>query len=292
MSFQLQNITLWSQRDITAPAGLPQWWGYLSTVDNVATVSAAGYFNLDPTLEIEFTTFHIGDLFYCVCTDGIVELQITALTPNITTVAFSIAAGSVTTASIANLAVTAAKIANGTITTTQISPTAAITGSQLAVGAGILGTQLTNNTITATQLALSVPQVISVPISSANFKTAFTAGIACIPAAGPNTLIVVNSVTYSFNFLTASYTLGGAVGLQYSTAAPVNAAGFAASSTVAAATVNGLAAAGYITEPGSLAIASAAQVVNQGVWLTVATQNFATGAGSVVANISYQVVTV
>jgi hypothetical protein len=192
---------------------------------------------------------------------------------------------------ISNLAVTAGKIANATITTAQISATAGIVGTQLA-NATITANQIANNTITGTQLATSVPQVIRVPITSANFKTAWTAGLAMIPSAGANTIIIIDDVTYSFNFLTAAYTLGGAIGLQYSTAAPVHAGGIAASGTVAAVDVTGLVAAGYESAAGLLAINGAAGLVNAGVWLTVATQDFATGAGTVVANIQYHVITI
>jgi hypothetical protein len=329
MTFKASNLVLQSVPPNPPVYGLPQFWGYYTT-DNQATVSENYYFNYSGTLPGGNGQFYLGDQIYCVCSDGNIELQVATIgTPNgssVTTVAppADIALGSITTAmlganivtaaKIANNTITATQIANGAITTTQInasagivgtqlSATAAIAGtqlaaaaniagSQLAANAGIVGTQLAANTLTATELALSVPQVIRVPITSANFKTAFTAGLAMIPAAGAGTIIIVNSVTYTFNFLTAAYTGGGAIGLQYSTAAPVNAAGFAASATVAAADVTGLSAAGYETADGAMAIASAAQAVNQGVWFTVASANFATGSGTVVANISYQVITV
>lgn len=312
---------------------VPQQWLYNGSSDTIATIMTSGYFNVfaNWTQTLEYNNgqyFRIGDSIYIVATDGNAFIQVTAVSPTITTgslppgplsvtnadvaanagIAFSKlaalpstdilvgSAGNVATAvamsgdatmsntgalTVGAGAITATKIATGTITTTQISGTAGITGAQLA-----------NNTITATQLATSVPQVIRVPITSANFKTAFTTGLAMIAAAGANTIIVIDSVTYTFNFLTASYTAGGAIGLQYSSAAPTSANGFAASATVAATDVTGLSAAGYETAAGALAIASAAQCVNVGVWFTVATANFATGAGTVVANIQYHVVSV
>ena len=65
----------------------------------------------------------------------------------------NIAAGAVVTAAIGALQVTAAKIANGTITTTQISASAAITGSQLASNAGIVAGQLDPTTVLDFQFA-------------------------------------------------------------------------------------------------------------------------------------------
>lgn len=305
--------------NITAQTAVPQYWLYNSGSDTSATVLTNGYFdyfaNWQNTLQYnDGQYFRSGDAIYCVCEDINVTIYVSSVANGLVeTIALPVGPLSVTTGDIVNQAVTAAKIANntitatqianGTITTTQISNTAAIIGTQLAASAailgsqlsataGIVGTQLANNTLSATQLATSVPQNISVPITSANFKTAFTAGLACIAAPGAGLAIVVDSVTYSFNYLTAAYTAGGAIGLQYSTAAPVNANGFAACATVAAATVTGLSAAGYITEAGSLAIATAAQFVNQGLWFTVATQNFASGSGTVTANIMYRVITV
>lgn len=325
MAFNAANLTRVSPiNTLTGPAV----YQYSTTADNIATVGGATYFTpfANSTLQTFLPfTFNVNDVINCTCSDGSIDLEVTSVTPIATaqqTVTIVVGPNSVNTAAIQNLAVTAGKIAANTITaaqiaagtitatqiaaatitTTQISAAAAITGAQLAAAAGIVGTQLANNTLTDTQitaqgitaasLALSVPQVIRVPITTANFKTAFTAGLACIAAAGANTIIIIDSVTYTINFLTAQYTAGGVVGLQYSTAAPVNAGGVAASATIAAATVTGVAANSAVTTTGALAINTLAAVSNMGVWLTVATQNFATGAGTVVANIHYHVITV
>ena len=299
MAFNANNLTLWSIPSTSRLFGLPQWWGYLTT-DTMATVEANYYFNLGNGLKIPVggnSTWFVGDLIYCVCSDGVVQLQIASLAIDgslvITSAAVTdIPSGSITTAMLANLAVTAAKIAANTITTSQISGTAGILGSQLSSTAGIAGSQLANNTITTNQLALSVPQVLRVPITSAAFKTAFTAGLPILPAPGAGLAIIVEGVTYSVNFSTAQYTAGGAVSMQYSAAAPVNANGIAADVTLPAATVNGVTANSIVKILGALAINTQAAVVNMPVWLTVATANFATGAGSIVANIRYHVVTV
>jgi hypothetical protein len=286
MTFKPVNLVLQSVPPNPPNFGLPQFWAYLTT-DDAAVVMADDYFNYNGTLPGNNLQFFVGDQVYCVCGDGVVTIQIAGVgTPggsHVTTdfTPPDIAPGSITHAMLGSKIVEAGNIADATITTTQISATAGIVGTQLAAG-----------TLTATELSVSVPQVIRVPITSANFKSAYTAGLAMIPAAGANTIIVVNSVTYTFGFLTAAYTAGGAIGLQYSTAAPVHAAGFAASATVAAADVTGLVATGHETALGAMAIASDANVVNKGVWFTVASADFATGSGPVVANISYQVITV
>lgn len=123
MSFNPGNLVQWNVSPQPPHFGLPQWWGYLTT-DTIATVSAADYFDLNPGNPIgRNTTWFIGDLLYCVCSDGVVELQISAITPHVTTTASSaqIPAGSIVTAMIANGAVTTVKIADANVTLAKLS---------------------------------------------------------------------------------------------------------------------------------------------------------------------------
>lgn len=133
MSFLPINLTLWSAPPLpVASLQIPQWWGYFSSTDSIATVSASGYFNIDPGALLQSTTFRVGDLIYCSCSDGIVQLEVTALIPNITTIAFAVAAGSVNTAAIQNGAVTTPKLADGAVTNLKVDAAAAIAFSKLA----------------------------------------------------------------------------------------------------------------------------------------------------------------
>lgn len=102
MAFKAGNLAQWNAVNTPPRRNLPQWWGYYTT-DTIATVEAADYFNLNtnpPTVIGRNTTWNIGDQIYCVCTDGVVELQITAISPNVTTSAgnANIPAGSITAA--------------------------------------------------------------------------------------------------------------------------------------------------------------------------------------------------
>lgn len=267
---------------------LPALWGYTTTTDTIATVSASQYFNQFANFNQGLTSsavntppLGVGDTINCVCSNGNTVLLVTSVVNGIVTAVSTIDPGSVNTAAIVNGAVTAAKIAAGTITTTQISASAGILGSQLATG-----------TITSLELAASIPQVAYGTITSANFKTAYTAGLSLIPAYAPGTIIVPVYCTFTFNYLTAAYTAGGAIGLQWSTSAPVNAGGIAASATVAAANVTGLSAQGFQSVAGAMAINGASGLVDAGLWLTVATQNFASGSGTVDYNLMYYVILV
>ena len=98
MTFKAGNLVQWNVSPTPPQRGLPQWWGYFTT-DNIATVEAADYFNLHSGMVIgRNTTWYIGDQLYCVCSDGVVILQIAAITPNVTTTAgnANIPAGSIT----------------------------------------------------------------------------------------------------------------------------------------------------------------------------------------------------
>ncbi len=222
MAFQPINLTLWSAPQApNNPRLLPQWWGYLTTDDTMATVKAAGYFNIGPNALLQNTTFRIGDFIYCVCTDGVTQIQITELLPNITTALFS-----------------AAALQSATVT--GISPlTLSSVGAQLVV------------------------------------------------APGAGNLIIPVALNFNYIFATAQYTAGGAIGVQYGSTAA--AGGQAASSTLAAATLNGYTA----NELFSLvpeASGPTSGSINEPLYLTAATANFATGAGTITAYVNYFVV--
>lgn len=322
MAFLPVNLTLWSNaQNPNTPRNLPQWWGYLTTVDNVATVSTNGYFNIDPNTLLQNTTFRIGDLLYCICSDSTVELEITALTPNITTVtnAINVGPNSVNTAAIQNLAVTAAKIALGAITTAQINAAAGILGTQLANGtltttqlnaaAGILGTQLANNTITATQiaantitasqivangitgaaLALNTIQYTQVAMTAAQWNAMSVTPFQILAAPGAGLIYQVDNVWYDMTFVTAQYANGGVVNLQYGNTA--TGAGISVTADTAAATITGLAASS-IVRPGLSAVAMAdANTVNAGLFMSNKTAPFITGDGTWKINVAYRIIT-
>ena len=129
----------------------------------------------------------------------------------------------------------------------------------------------------------------SLLVTSAQFETIYTAGIQVVPSGGAHTIVVPTFVGVEYDYSTAQYTAGGAVSLQWSTAAPVNAAGTNATSTVAAATINGYTASEYFTIAPATSVTTALSV-NMGLWLVSATQNFATGSGSFTLNVNYRVI--
>lgn len=154
MSFQPVNIVLFSVAPLPLqPKTLPQWWGYLTT-DAIATVSASGYFNADPDAYLQNTSLHIGDEVYCVCSDGVVTLQVTALSPNVTTSAVTVTANSVNTAAIQNGAVTTAKIADANVTTAKIAD-ANVTTAKIA-DANVTTAKIADANVTLAKLAAGI----------------------------------------------------------------------------------------------------------------------------------------
>lgn len=70
MPFVLQN---WSQDSTSANIYAPVSHNYISTTDSIATVSGANYF---ATVAIACS---VGDYIYAVCTDGVAQLQVSAV---------------------------------------------------------------------------------------------------------------------------------------------------------------------------------------------------------------------
>lgn len=234
MAFNPGNLVLWSATRVpAAPFLLPQWWGYL-TSDNMATVSASGYFNVDPTLLIDFTSFRLNDLIYCACSDGAVQLQINALLPNITTISpnSDIAPGSITTSLLANGAVTGAKMAalpSGDIlvgSAGNVATAVAMSGDVAIVASGattiqpnaITTAKILNANVTLAKLSATVaPQ--SIIVFSSQYTTVGGAAAEAITVAGalatdlayvqmvnqgPNTVSVVKAVMTA-NTLTVTF---------------------------------------------------------------------------------------
>ena len=126
-------------------------------------------------------------------------------------------------------------------------------------------------------------------LTAAQIKTLYTAGISIVPTAGPHTWIIPEKLVVEYDFGTTQYNAGGAFGLTYSTAAPVNGAGTAASATEAAATINGFAANNGFTLAGA-STGTMASMINMGIWVTSQTQNFATGDGTMFLTLDYRIV--
>jgi hypothetical protein len=200
MAFNANHLVRWSANPVPPKLGLPQWWGYSTTVDTIATVSAASYFNLNYGLVIGGnSTWYVGDLVYCVCSNGVVQLEITAVYPNQVT----------------------------TVVNNAAIPAGSITGAEIAA-----------NTVTSANVATNLIQYLAVVgLTAVQIEGMYAAPILIMPAPPAGSMIVINDATINLTGATAAFAGGGVIALQYGNA--VHGAGSGAGTGVAAATWNG-----------------------------------------------------
>lgn len=135
-----------------------------------------------------------------------------------------------------------------------------------------------------------VPQgVVStqVVVTSAQILGMYATPVLIIPAPKATQLIIVGRITGTLVFNSAQYAAGGALGLEWGNVA--HGAGPAASTTLAAATLNGYAASNNfeLTPDNTDTLAN---TIGLGVYLSNATGAFTTGDSKLLLNVSYQVV--
>jgi hypothetical protein len=127
---------------------------------------------------------------------------------------------------------------------------------------------------------------VTVPIPNAQVLTLFSVGTSLlVPAQGVGTLVVIDDIVIENLFLTAAFTAGGAIQANYGSASVA----VPASATVAATFLTGPVANQVIKVGGVLGSLLSSAVLNTGIYLTCATANFATGAGSLMCYVRYHV---
>lgn len=256
MAFNLQYLGRIDTNMQTGPFPL---YKYRSTVDTLAQISAAGYFD-DAASFLE-----IGTLIFCQDNTNVIGIRtVTAVSPQVTTNAFG-AVPVVGTANIDDLAVTTAKLADLAVTTGKIA----------------------NNAVTSAKLALNTIQYAQVVVNNAAFLNASVAPVQIIAAGGANTLIIVESAMVRYLYAAAQSTLGGNLGLQYGNTAAF--AGPSATNFITAATLNAdTASSNYLLQGASADLAS--EQINAGIFLSNDTANFASAGGSLVVEVAYRII--
>jgi hypothetical protein len=129
----------------------------------------------------------------------------------------------------------------------------------------------------------------SFTITNAELLTMGVTPLLMIPAAGPHTWIVLNTpIAVEYDYSGAVTAGGGAFGLQYGNTTLLG--GTAASTTEAAATINGFGADNGFTL-NAAATGTMASMVNTGIYVGNATGNFtnAGGAATITVNYTYNV---
>lgn len=127
---------------------------------------------------------------------------------------------------------------------------------------------------------------LTLALTNTQTKALFTVPTVVIPAQGAGTLIDIESVVFENIFGTAAFTAGAAFGLYYGN----DASGvLALSATVAATFLTSPVANQIIKQAGGLATNLASAALNTKVVVACATQDFATGAGSLTMKVAYRV---
>lgn len=149
-------------------------------------------------------------------------------------------------------------------------------------GEGFFLPDLTNNTFIQ-----QGPQTATVRLTSAQIKAMYDTPVLMAAAPSATSIIQVGRIVGVYLFGTVQYTAGGAIGLEAGNVA--HGAGPARSTTLAAATLNGYAASNTfeLTPDNTDTVAN---LIGLGVYLSNATADFATGDGTLIMNVGYQII--
>lgn len=222
----------------------------ITTTDNLAAITAAGYLNtqVDEIEAIQHGEFQwtLTDIVAIVYRGGQGQFAYDPINNTFILDTAAIAPNSVNTGNIVNQAVTSGKIANGAVGFIQLDPSV-----------GQFTTFLVNSN--------SMHNMFAAPIALPNLST---------PGAGK--IVVIDRIVARNFYLGSQYTGGGNIGFQYGNAP--NLAGPSASTTFSGATVNGFTDNFVFFFQGTVETSLLVQIVNQGIFITNDTAPFAAGA--------------
>ncbi|HEO1391249.1 TPA: hypothetical protein VAH77_000464 [Legionella pneumophila] len=233
--------------------------------ETVATIAASGYFNaFMVNVALGKGPLSVGDLIVINGNDASAFYTVQTVTPNVTVSVFA-ASGVVGTANIQDGAVTANKLATDSVTTVKIL----------------------DDNVTSDKLAATVLKYVAVPLTAANIIAMNGAPVQVLAAGGANTVHLVEHACLMMTYGTVQFTGGGAIGLQYGNTAAL--AGEAASSTIAAANIQGAASTMDMVE-GALSSGAFTAVANLGLFISNLTAAFADGDSNFVLHLWYRTV--
>lgn len=145
-------------------------------------------------------------------------------------------------------------------------------------------------TLTSITTGAAVSAFSRTALTAAQILGMYAAPVQLVAAPGAGNLILLDKMVINVVYGTTQFAAGGVVAPQYDST--VHGAGTAASSTtIAAATINGIAANSIVGVTGLLAVTASAALVNTGLFLSNATGAFTTGDSTAVVDVWYRVVT-
>lgn len=128
--------------------------------------------------------------------------------------------------------------------------------------------------------------VAAVAIPNATTKTLHSAPVLLVAAPGAGSWIEVDSIYLNYLYGTTQFTGGGVIQGAFGSAGSN-----AATGNVAATFLTGPTANQVVSLGGSIGSLLSSAVLNQGLYLAAATADFAAGDGSLVALVTYRIVT-
>lgn len=263
------------------------------TTDDLTVITTAAYFSSQLT-EVEllnngvwqwenedivliyYATAQIGWFTYDATTDAFVSLAANGGLSN------TLPSGDIFVGNASNVATAAAMSGDATLSNTGV----------LTIGAGaVTGSKIAANTVDYANIALDVAASATVALTATQIKALYDTPVQLIAAPGAGKLIIIDSILWDIAYGTTQYTAGGAIAAQYGNTA--HGAGPAASGSLAAASLNAVAASGFLSNAGiagSLSVAASASL-NTAVYLSNATADFASGDSTAHLYVRYRVVT-
>lgn len=262
------------------------------TTDDLTAITTTGYFasqsadvellnngvwqwEIEDLVLIYYATNQIGFFTYDATTDAFVALADNGNLSN------TLPSGDIFVGNASNIATARAMSGDATISNT---------GVLTIVNLAVTGAKMAANTVDFGQIALDVAASATVTLSAAQILGMYATPVQLIAAPGAGKLILIDSILWDIAFVSAQYAAGGAIAAQYGNT--VHGGGSAASGTLAAASLNGVAASGFLSNAGSAGLLNApATVENTAVYLSNATAAFTTGDSTVTLYVRYRIVT-
>lgn len=262
------------------------------TTDGLSTITTAGYFSTqlaqvellnngvwewekEDLVLIYYATAQIAFFTYNASTDAFVS------NPASGGVSATLPSGDIIVGNSSNVATAVAMSGDATISNT----------GALTIGAGaVSGSKIANNAVDYAQMALDVAAITTVTLSAAQVNGMYATPVQLVAAPGAGKLVVIDNILWDIAFVSAQYAAGGAIQAQYGNT--IHGAGSPASASIAAATLNGVAASGYLSNgSGAATLNAPATVRNTAVYLSNATAAFTTGDSTVTLYVKYRIVT-
>ena len=171
---------------------------------------------------------------------------------------------------------------NVAVVTTKTSPSA------INSTVGLFNIYHANNNWSLTPI-LDSSITTSVALTAAQIQGMYATPVQLLAAPGAGRLIIIDQILWDITFVSAQYAAGGAIAAQYGNT--IHGGGAAASGSLAAASLNGVAASGFLSNAGvggSLNV-SKANSLNTAIYLSNASGAFTTGDSTALLYIRYRI---